>query len=332
MSNYRIFCLISIWIPQCRGRKKKHVAYPLITSVSRGSERQLFDANKQTRQTRWAHYRRAKALSRDTQPLRTPPSFFVSSSSVSLFLSPSLSRSSHLSSHFSALPLPSFLALFPSPACFSSHIPLSSFLASIKQRVKGERSAGGRGEGRGGCGEQEKKKKKSKDEKSFFCPFLCSIISLSVVPHQTELGGDHLGNEKLKGKQMRERVLSVFLICIFYFLFCFLSCLFAKHVLSTWLKCIEQCNEGLFRFNQCSPCWRWAPVFSPSASEKEVLVGWGVRWWLVQTVRGSRIVLEGGLGERAALGTGIKADRWTGRWTNSPATPVTAAIILAGVN
>ncbi len=110
-------------------KKKNHVAYPLITSVSRGSERQLFDANKQTRQTRWAHYRRAKALSRDTQPLRTPPSPpslppLCLSTPLSLF--PSLSRTSHLSSHFSALPLPLFLALFPSPACFSSHIPLSS--------------------------------------------------------------------------------------------------------------------------------------------------------------------------------------------------------------
>lgn len=110
-------------------QKKKHVAYPLITSVSRGSERQLFDANKQTRQTRWAHYRRAKALSRDTQPLRTPPSppsLLSLCLSTSFSLSPSLSRTSHLSTHFSALPLPLFLALFPSPVCFSSHIPLSS--------------------------------------------------------------------------------------------------------------------------------------------------------------------------------------------------------------
>lgn len=102
-------------------QKKKHVAYPLITSVSRGSERQLFDANKQTRQTRWAHYRRAKAPSRDTQPLYTPPS----PPSLLLYLPLPLSLSlfdsfTYLPSHFAALRLPLFLALLPSPACFSS--------------------------------------------------------------------------------------------------------------------------------------------------------------------------------------------------------------------
>lgn len=45
-----------------------------------------------------------------------------------------------------------------------------------------------------------------------------------------------------------------------------------------------------------SPCWRWAPIFSPSASKKVVLVGWGMSGWLVWKVRGSTIVLEGGLG------------------------------------
>lgn len=29
---------------------------------------------------------------------------------------------------------------------------------------------------------------------------------LSVVPHQTKLGGDRRGNEKLKGKQITEEV------------------------------------------------------------------------------------------------------------------------------
>lgn len=113
-----------------QGKKKKHVAYPLITSVSRGSERQLFDANKQTRQTRWAHYRRAKALSRDTQPLRTPPSppsLLPLLLSTSLF--PSL-RLFHVPLISPLIPRHSlslyFLLFFPSPACFSSHIPLSS--------------------------------------------------------------------------------------------------------------------------------------------------------------------------------------------------------------
>ncbi len=42
----------------------------------------------------------------------------------------------------------------------------------------------------------------------FFFFKLCSFFSpcLSVVPHQTKLGGDRGGNEKLKGKQMREGV------------------------------------------------------------------------------------------------------------------------------
>lgn len=38
--------------------------------------------------------------------------------------------------------------------------------------------------------------------------FLLSFLTffLLVVPHQTKLGGDRLGNEKLKGKQMSEGV------------------------------------------------------------------------------------------------------------------------------
>lgn len=105
-----------------QGEKKKHVAYPLITSVSRGSERQLFDANKQTRQTRWAHYRRAKAPSGDTQPLRSPPSP-LSLLPLNLSLSHSPVSLTFLSSLLSFLSTPS--------AFISCTLPLSCmFLVS----------------------------------------------------------------------------------------------------------------------------------------------------------------------------------------------------------
>lgn len=136
--------------------KKKHVAYPLITSVSRGSERQLFDANKQTRQTRWAHYRRAKALSRDTQPLRTPPSlpsFLPLCLSTPLSLFPSLTHTSHLSSRFLGTPSPFISRSFPLSTMFLiSHPPLfwiNTRSLPLKSKEKRERSAssGGRGGG-----------------------------------------------------------------------------------------------------------------------------------------------------------------------------------------
>lgn len=136
-------------------QEKKHVAYPLITSVSRGSERQLFDANKQTRQTRWAHYRRAKALSRDTQPLSTPPLLRL------FFLHASLPLS--LSFRLFHVPLISPLISRHSSPFISCFFPLSSmFLISkpplfwintrslpLKSKEKRERSADGGGGGSG---------------------------------------------------------------------------------------------------------------------------------------------------------------------------------------
>lgn len=118
-------------------KKKKHVAYPLITSVSRGSERQLFDANKQTRQTRWAHYRRVKSPIQGHQtPAHSSPS------------SPASLPLSHLSSHFSALPLP-FTPPPPSLPCFSSHILLlfldKYFFPTQKHRRSRKRGGGGGG-------------------------------------------------------------------------------------------------------------------------------------------------------------------------------------------
>lgn len=87
--------------------QKKHVAYPLITSVSRGSERQRFDANKQTRQTRWAHFRGAQARPGTPSPLPLPPLH------ISLF---SYSSATHHLTYIYFIPL-----LYMFPIFTSSH-------------------------------------------------------------------------------------------------------------------------------------------------------------------------------------------------------------------
>lgn len=69
-------------------------------------------------------------------------------------------------------------------------------------------------------------------------PFFFFLVS--VVPHQTKLGGDCRENEKLKGKQMRKGVKEF--NCAFLI---FLKLLFRQIMnhLNMVFECIQQCEE-----------------------------------------------------------------------------------------